>query len=53
MTFNLTYNNNHYYFNISMPEWTSNNMPSMIQSTSGEIIKDKSIEKKIKFNFFA
>ena len=47
MTFNLTYNNNHYYFNISMPEWTSNNMPAMIQSTSGEIIKDKSIEKKL------
>ena len=47
MTFNLTYNNNHYYFNISMPEWTSNNMPSMIQSTSGEIIKDRSIEKKL------
>ena len=50
MTFNLIYNNNNYIYNISAPEWTSNNMPAMIQSTSGEIIKDRSIEKKNKFN---
>ena len=47
MTFNIIYNNDNYYFNISTPEWSSNNMPAMIQSTSGEIIKDRSIEKKL------
>lgn len=47
MTFNLVYNDNNYYYNVSTPEWSSNNMPAMIQSTSGEIIIDRSIEKKL------
>ena len=47
MSFDLTYNDNNYTYKISTPEWSSNNMPAMLQSISGEIIKDKSIEKKL------
>ena len=47
MTFNLTYNNNDYYYKLSTCQWSSNDMPAMIQSTTGEIIKDIEIENKL------
>ena len=47
MLFTLTYNNNDYSYNLSNPEWCSNNMPCMFQSKSCEIIKDKNIENNL------
>ena len=47
MSFSIIFNNKNYNFNISTSNWESNNAPSMIQSTSTEIIKDETIEKKL------
>ena len=47
MTHKLIFNNNDFYYKLSTCEWKSNNMPGMLQSTSGEIIKDDLIENKL------
>lgn len=47
MSFSITFNNQKYNFRISQPEWLSNNIPTMCQSTSCEIIKDKNINEKL------
>ena len=47
MTHKLIFNNNDFYYKLSACEWKSNNMPGMLQSTSGEIIKDDLIENKL------
>lgn len=47
MTFNITFNNCNYNYQLSKPMWESNNMPCMIQSSSDKIIKDEFINKKL------
>ena len=43
MSFSIIFNNKNYNYNISTSNWESNNAPSMIQSTSTEIIKDETM----------
>ena len=47
MAHKLTINNNDFYYKLSRCEWKSNDMPGMLQSTSGVIIKDDLIENKL------
>ena len=47
MSFNVTFNNIKYNFNISQSLWSSNTSPAMMQTSDYKIIKDDLIENKL------